>query len=328
MVRLYLHIGMNKTGTSSIQRYLAHNDHRLLSAGWLYPRTGRSVDTHYGLSRALGFAHGRPAVDAAELSRLRAELDREVAESAAGALVLSSEDFVLRGDIAQVRDFLAGFDVRIVVYLRRHDHWWASVYNQAVKMVADPPWERGIQGYIRFARRRQGRQGRYRELLDNWASEFGVTSMRVRPFEAEQNPGGVVADFLRTIECPELAGAATAGAGRVNEALSAEALQLLEVVQRAAIPEELRRRLKERLLELPGDGSAGALLGPGLRRRLIEEQREDYEYIARTYLARRDGVLFREPEPLPRGAGERAPPPPLDAVAIVSRVIGLLDETR
>lgn len=327
-VRLYLHIGMNKTGTSAIQRFLSQNDHQLMAAGWLYPRTGRTVDAHYELSRALGFAHRNPPVDLAALARMRAAIDREVAASGARAVILSSEDFVLRGGVTGVREFLAGYDTRIVVYLRRHDHWWASVYSQAVKMVADPPWERGIQGYIRFTRRRQGRQGRYRELLDSWAAEFGSGAMCVRPFEAEQNSGGVVADFLRTIEVPALSNIAPGDAGRVNESLSGETLQLLEVVQRATISAEVRRRLKERLLALPGDRSEGALLGPGLRRRLVEEQLEDYAYIARTYLGRADGVLFHESVPLPRGAGDGAPAATLDAVAIASRLIGLLDETR
>ena len=214
--KLYLHIGINKTGTSAIQRYLSSHRAELVRESVLYPVTGRAGEAHYGLSRALGFAHGKPPVNAQELERLRSALLEEMRASDAQSVILSSEDFVLRGDIARVREFLSAFDCRIVVYLRRHDHWWLSSYNQAVKMVANPPWEPGINAYLQFCRKRKSARASHRELLERWAEVFGVPAICVRPYEAAQNEGGVVADFLRTTGLAELAAGAAGSSERAK----------------------------------------------------------------------------------------------------------------
>ena len=324
--KLYLHIGINKTGTSAIQRYLSSHRAELVRESVLYPVTGRAGEAHYGLSRALGFAHGKPPVNAPELEALRGALLEEVRASGARTVILSSEDFVLRGDIARVREFLSAFDCRIVVYLRRHDHWWLSSYNQAVKMVANPPWEPGINAYLQFCRKRKSARASHRELLERWAEVFGVPAICVRPYEAAQNEGGVVADFLRTTGLAELAAGAAGSSERVNESLAGDVVHILDLVQRARISPRMRETLKIKLLaeRVAAPAAAVDLMRPRLRRRLIEENRPDYEYIARTFLGREDGVLFREPEPRGDEAWE-APPLP-DKVAVIGRILNLLDD--
>ena len=324
--RLYLHIGINKTGTSAIQRYLSSHRAELERARVLYPVTGRAGEAHYGLSRALGFAHGKPAVNAQELERLRGALLEEVQTADAEALIVSSEDFVLRGDVARVQEFFSAFDCRVVVYLRRHDHWWLSSYNQAVKMVANPPWEPGINAYLQFCRKRKSARASHRELLERWAAVFGVAAIGVRPYEAAQNEGGVVADFLRTTGLVELAASAAGSVERVNESLAGDVVHILDLVQRAQISPRMRETLKKKLLaeRAPAPGAAPDPMRPRLRRRLIEENRPDYEYIARTFLGRDDGVLFREPEPRGDEAWEASPLP--DKVAVVGRILNLLDD--
>ncbi|MBK6584051.1 MAG: hypothetical protein IPG20_14330 [Gammaproteobacteria bacterium] len=324
--KLYLHIGINKTGTSAIQRYLSSHRAELVRESVLYPVTGRAGEAHYGLSRALGFAHGKPPVNAQELERLRSALLEEMRASDAQSVILSSEDFVLRGDIARVREFLSAFDCRIVVYLRRHDHWWLSSYNQAVKMVANPPWEPGINAYLQFCRKRKSARASHRELLERWAEVFGVPAICVRPYEAAQNEGGVVADFLRTTGLAELAAGAAGSSERVNESLAGDVVHILDLVQRARISPRMRETLKIKLLaeRVAAPAAAVDLMRPRLRRRLIEENRPDYEYIARTFLGREDGVLFREPEPRGDEAWE-APPLP-DKVAVIGRILNLLDD--
>lgn len=320
--RLFLHIGMNKTGSSAIQRWLTANAGKLAVAGVLYPLAGRRGDAHYGLSQALGFAHGRRVPDQLELAALRDGLLRELSQHPTSNVVPSSEDFVLGGDPAVVRDFLAEFDVRVVVYFRRHDHWWLSFYNQAVKMVAEPPWESGIQAYLAFCRSRRNRPGRYRALVDRWAAVFSADRVIVRPFEQAQNPGGVAADFLRAIGQEELALEAARSPERVNASLGAETLHVLDLLQRAELDSATREMLTQRLLVAGADEAPADLMRPRLRRRLIDENLGDYEYIARRYLGRDDGVLFHEPIPEPDEPWE-APGQPSRArlVTLIARLM-------
>ncbi len=360
--RLYLHIGINKTGTSAIQQFLGARPRLLAEHGLLYPRTGRHEHAHYALSRALGFgAASRAGSDwqvaassalaplhawsgrvrqriglhagdsdalagARRLERLRLRLEAECHRQPGARVVLSSEHFVRPLDPRPVRAFFAAFDCRIVVYLRRHDHWWASAYGQALKTVSRPPWGVGPEAYIAWSRQRHPGQRRYGPLLARWAEVFGAPNIIVRPYEQEQNPDGVVADFLRAIGVPELA-QRSGDAGRVNTALDAGTLALLEVVQRAEIDASTRRRLRGRLVAtaLPATGSR--MISPALRGELVEENRADYEWIAREFLQRADGRLFLEPEPRPDEPWDAVGVPD-DDPTLLPRLLNWLEKRR
>ena len=319
--RVFLHIGMNKTGTSAIQSWLSMHARELAREGALYPQSGCEGGVHYGLSRALGFSHRRRAPPPPR-EELGAALREEIGASGAHTVILSSEDFVLRGDVGAVREFLQAWDARIVVYLRRHDHWWLSVYNQAVRMVARPPWESGLAGYLRYCRTRRNPPGRYRALVDRWAECFGNDRILLRPCEDAQNPEGVVADFVRTVGLPALATSAAASTGRANASLGLEALHLVDMLQRADIEPALRKRLVDRVVAGGRAEEPAQLMPPRLRRRVIEGHREDYEYLARTFLGRDDGVLFQES--LPRANDPWTAPELPDRVALVTALVQLL----
>ena len=54
---IFLHIGANKTGTTSIQKQLAEHRDLLEREGVLYPRTAQAGSVHYPLSWGLGLGH-------------------------------------------------------------------------------------------------------------------------------------------------------------------------------------------------------------------------------------------------------------------------------
>lgn len=321
-MRLYLHIGMNKTGTTAVQRYLATNEHALAAAGYVYPQAGRQGQAHYRLSRTLGFDHGVAMASLADRQQLAETLRSELAASGRRAAVLSSEFFVLPRDVGPVRDFFAGYDVRIVVYLRRHDHWWESSYNQAVKTVTRPPWAPGIEAYIEWHRQRDPNMGNYVALLDRWADAFGREKLLVRPYEAEQNDGGILPDFLRTAGMSADATSLSAAQDRLNESPPPRTIELLDIVQRAEISQEMRKMLISKVLATSNPPSADSLLSPARRRAMLDAHGGEYASIARTYLDRPDGVLFREPLPSPEDAWR--PPQRITTVDAVSILLKYL----
>lgn len=321
--RLFLHIGMNKAGSSAIQRTLAAHENTLCSAGVLYPRTGRSgSEAHHLLSHVLGFSQGKPprVRSPSQLEDLGPKLAQECASGGCHSVILSSEVFTNRGDIGRVKDFLAGWDVRIVVYLRRHDHWWASCYSQGVRMTPNPPWPPGFDGYIAWQRARP-HKGDYRRLLQDWAEVFGAERLLVRPYEREQNQPSIVADLLRTIGFPELAVAVGAGVNEFNVSPGEREIALIDALQHARLSQPVRKRLISAIAARPGQLKGGGFIAPAERLRMVEDNLDTYAFIARTYMGRPDGVLFREALPDPT-LPWTAPPPAsaqdvIDALATI-----------
>jgi hypothetical protein len=72
------------------------------------------------------------------------KLRREISESDAAKIVISSEAFgnmALLGTFgethtAMLREMLSGVDIRVVFYMRRQDEWLLSQYNQLVRAPA------------------------------------------------------------------------------------------------------------------------------------------------------------------------------------------------
>ncbi len=317
---LYLHIGTNKAGSSAIQRTLVAHEKTLRAAGLLYPRTGRvGSGAHHLVSHVLGFSQGKPPTvrERGGLENLGRKLIDECDRRGCRSLVLSSEVFTNRGDIARVRDFLAGWDVNIVVYLRRHDHWWASCYGQGVRMTPNPPWPLGFEGYIAW-QRAHPHKGDYRKLLDAWAAVFGADKLLVRPYEREQNSPSIVADFLRTIGFPTLADTVGAAVAQHNVSPAERELAIIDAIQHARLAHGVRKRLITAIATRSGQVRGGGFISPVERLRMLEENLEDYRYIARTYMGRSDGVLFLEPPPDPHAPW--TPPPPASSQEIIEAI--------
>lgn len=299
---LFLHIGTNKTGTSAIQQFFNQHRDTLIKHGLLYPTAGCSGNAHYSFSTLLGFDHSKPrpiVLSEPALRDMHTKLEREIARSSCRNVLISSENFVIPRVVAPVRDFLKDFNVRVVVYLRRHDGWWESAYNQAVKMVAEPPWGRGFDRYLRYQRMRNPGYGNYRVLLSRWDEVFGSDNIIVRPYEKQQNVPNVVVDILHAIGCGEIAQQMDVHPACVNSSLHCDTVQLIDAFQRARIEPELRRRLIAHAIATAPSGVTQSLVEPATRRRLVDENMQDYDYIARKYLGREDGRMFLEPLPDP-----------------------------
>ena len=92
MSRLIIHVGTHKTGTTSIQAYLAANRDALAASGVLYPDAtrffGRNPEVHHNLANAL--ARGEDPFPK-PLLRFREHLGARLADH--DAVILSSEQF-------------------------------------------------------------------------------------------------------------------------------------------------------------------------------------------------------------------------------------------
>ncbi|WP_271912223.1 hypothetical protein [Vreelandella alkaliphila] len=307
-----LHIGMNKTGTTALQSYLMRSSDLLARQGVLYPRTGLIGAAHYGISATLGFCNSSaPKEWITSLKKIRRGLESEIT-SHTKQVIFSSEDFLLNKPFNKLKEFLEGYPVKIVVYLRRHDYWWLSGYAQAVKMKYLPPWQRGPYGFINFQRKKNVRYGDYRHLVDRWAEAFGHENIIVRPYEQEQNLPSLACDFLTAVGHKALLKHLPVMEHRDNVSLPARTIQLLDIFQRVEADVTTRMALLEMAKQIaPGNADTDVIdmVKPEFRAKLIDENQESYRYIAQKYLGRVDGQLFYEPLPV-ADSGWRLPPWP------------------
>lgn len=318
MTALTIHIGMNKTGTTALQRACFNNQPILAQAGLLYPKTGlgsRSIGRglHYRLSEAFlpGGQKGPELV-----SKLR----REVQNSGAKHALVSSEFFVELRDLGPLQDSLKDCDVRILVYLRRHDHWVSSLFSQGVKSRADPPWGPSVEQYIRHIRRNIAHYYVYSRLLDRWSNAFGKDAIDVRIYSGQDVITELFAGF--GIDATSLAGLSLPAA-RANSAPSRRQLAAIDHIQRSPYPDHIRHTLVRRILAKEDPDRERQLMTTETARALLEEHAQDYEQIARDYLGRADGILFAEDPPEP-GGPERIALSPREGIAVMTE---LLSET-
>jgi len=206
--QLILHIGLSKTGSSSIQRVLAGQRDALTAQGVFYPRTpgwenhqllpasivadpNALWDVHPGTWEGMK-PEARLALFreqfAAEMDGMPAETTRCVISAEQCASLLNTDD-----DVGRLAALLRRwFDpIRVVAYLRRQDKHAASAYTQNLRVgiLADPKLPDGGP--------RELLQYDYGGLLDRWARAFGESAMVPRIFEREALTGGdAVQDFL------------------------------------------------------------------------------------------------------------------------------------
>jgi len=185
MAKVFLHIGLNKTGTSSLQDFFSMNAAALLSReGLIYPRAGRDTTAHHPLSMwakatAAGDLKAAPALGDTLLSEIRG----------ASKVVISSEDFHTHGakSVEYLARLLAGHDVRVVLYLREHVAYLASWYQQNVQATH---LSCAFDSFCYFTRKP------LHKIAESWAQAFGRDKVTVRLYDRAALDGGdIVQDF-------------------------------------------------------------------------------------------------------------------------------------
>ncbi|MEO0760315.1 MAG: hypothetical protein AAFZ09_00640 [Pseudomonadota bacterium] len=193
-MRILLHIGVWKTGSSAIQVSLVRHAAAMAAHGVHLPAHALAPNGYHALANAI--RHG----DGALLARCVEDIGDALRRAGRdGVVVVSSEHFwTLRP--RQVERLAAalkatGAPVEVVAYLRPQDALWNSVYGQCARglqvLAHHPRWGRGYAGAGLEAGFDFDRVFRLHARL------FGRANIRLRPYRREAFPGGdVVADFL------------------------------------------------------------------------------------------------------------------------------------
>ncbi|MDO6815018.1 hypothetical protein [Cobetia amphilecti] len=127
MKKLFIHFGMQRTGTTTIQSMLTKNKGILRSHGILYPRLF-NLDNHVKIPWWL-------LNNKITSNELLSEI-KSSEEDITDTIVLSAEDFCLLNDLSFIQVLQEAYDVNIVLYLKEQSAWLESWYNQNIKW----PW--------------------------------------------------------------------------------------------------------------------------------------------------------------------------------------------
>jgi len=183
--RLTVHIGHQKTGTTSLQQTFRTNAGRLADAGLFY---WDGAPDHHELTHAFSERLRRRIV--------RGDFARFIAAAAEAKVphaLVSSEVFVLLED-DEVAAFAAAMqslarDIRIVLYVRHPVATVASCVHQSLRhgrtLDQTFQWVRPVP---------------VDAIVTRWSAVFGAGAFTIRPYDRTAFPGGcVIDDMLDTL---------------------------------------------------------------------------------------------------------------------------------
>ncbi|WP_297793857.1 hypothetical protein [uncultured Marinobacter sp.] len=194
-MKILIHAGRHKTGTTYLQQFFGMNAARLLKDfGILYPESGRNpyFNYHHELFENI-LKNGR------KKSGIINELRREVNENKSEIVLLSSEylsrDTMQSEELKIIKESFSPYDVEIIFYLRRQDDFLCSRYSERVKQnrlaFPDTIWSFNAElNYLKF--------------LDRYARIFGVSNIIVRSYNKAIKIG-LIEDFASFLKEPCLA---------------------------------------------------------------------------------------------------------------------------
>lgn len=237
MDRIILHIGTEKTGTTSIQHALAHDRDALAARGILFPRLFGSenhmeiavyaADDEQQMELRL-FELAKAECDLPEYrERLRQTLADEITASGCHTMIISNEHchsrLLTQSAIERLKDLLTPFcpNIEVQVYLRRQDQLAVSLHSTRLKLGGAGeifPATTPVPAYFAFDR-----------MLQLYGQFFGQENISARLFEPARLAGGdIVTDFYfrAGIDLPK------PDLPKANESLSAKQGQFLEEFNR------------------------------------------------------------------------------------------------
>jgi hypothetical protein len=303
--RAYIHIGLEKTGTSSLQLFLRFNEAVLRSNGFSYlcgnDKAYFDGNAHFPVAAChfplcpdfISPAKFRPAKDV--LGSLRHDV-----QTSEFNIIISCEHFSSRlfdrNALVAIREAMPERHIRIICYLRRQDEMALAAYSTAVRSGYREPFRlEGVEHTNPYFN--------YRAILELWGSVFGFRNIIVREFDRDKLVGrDIREDFLDLIGLPNRQFQLTED---LNESLDSRQVEMLRQINRYLTSfdcEEDRRayddaQLVRNFLEkmLPASDALGVMLSNSERETVMHRFEDTNRWVAETF-ANADFVLgWQEP---------------------------------
>ena len=210
--RLVLHLGLCKTGTTTLQYFLRGNPDFLSDIGVHYPKVGPENPDHpfFRLKPPTAFlaeevSHRFLAQELIVRRRgtvpdlpLWSTAFRQFENSGAHTAVISYEDFSTRISHYQfdsVAERLKSFDVVGIIYLRPQEFWAVSLYSHFARDA------RALPSFHEFVESMRHCLT-YTVLLDEIRARVPLDRLIVRNFD-DASKTGLIEDFFQSLDLPD-----------------------------------------------------------------------------------------------------------------------------
>jgi hypothetical protein len=271
-MKILIHIGAHKTGTSSIQLFMHQNHQRLLNRGILYPHSGIRRYGHHALALSC-----KPSSRSGEKTGLGfdGELEpilREIEAASVEQCVLSSEAFFVTDPekIQRLASAFSGADIRILAFVRRPDTMFMSIYTNRLKKLKKKA-DLAKLSYHQYLERpdRLSRDLEFETQIDIWAGVFGRQNIDLRRVEEGDSVDAMMSAIGIDPESPLAADLKDGLPLRGNRARSNEALALLKLAKETLDDEKAVREVWDYCRARLPKTAARSFLSPSERRRII-----------------------------------------------------------
>jgi len=296
--RLFLHIGLGKTGSSALQVFLAQERKQLKKFGYLYPEFDY-VEMRRGEQGEITSGNGPILRRANKIDLQNKDHEKSskllemyvIPDSKRYDTIISCEAFAYNNEdyVAWLADLLHQYpmSVLIIAYLRRQDYYLESAWKQ---------W--GVKRYPFSTYLKKNPIYDWKSILDMWAKYFSKDAIIARPYEKRQLPDGLIGDFLDTIglpwrehfKLPEL---------NTNPGFTRDVLEFISINKEFFKNQHDNRFinflydvLDERFYKKPFDEMG--FMSPAERLEYLKRHKEINQTIAREYLNRENGRLFHD----------------------------------
>lgn len=243
---IYLHIGLPKTGTTSIQKYMRLHESELGELGYLNP--GMKVHKMFG-----AFAHHVPFLNAISdkileplpntdlfSQKTAVETAFELVRSKAklNAIIITHETLSMRvkkWDYDYFRKLTAGMDIRIILYSRFTDEWIESLYHQNIWARVHPKrahlYERPLHDIEEGPSVRSMSQFSISGIVKHIRRELENATVIVRSYDLDRCEGVLISGFLSELAISPQASLTDTNSLRLNLGHPAAHTALLHLLQ-------------------------------------------------------------------------------------------------
>ncbi|MCB9992913.1 MAG: hypothetical protein H6873_04560 [Hyphomicrobiaceae bacterium] len=200
-MRIVVHIGLHKTGTTYLQHQLASRRAELARQGWLFPKTG-FMEKHLESARHDATPGHQGIVRAAihpNFGLARRRLVAEIAESNCSSVLISCENFIdpfANGSERRLRaEKAAAFfrklgDAEIVAVMREPHSYLEALYRERVMSLS----VRESLSAAQFSELNFRNAVNFRTMLEPWNEEFNGR-LRLLSYEELIGEGDYLAGF-------------------------------------------------------------------------------------------------------------------------------------
>lgn len=302
---LLIHIGMPKTGTSALQKFLFLNADKLCKYGWSYPILTNDNE-NVSPEELLLVENSGNGHDMYTKGILNDNIDEWNKCVNAALKHLNDENVIISSeDISEYKTdkFIAGVkekyeNVKVVIYLRRQDREVESIYKEHIKSAGEYcTFEEFISSYDSYKTWVD-----YLSKLNSISEIIGKENLIVRIYEKQQLAGNDTAtDFLSVLGIPSDKDE-WIRSRMINPSLGGNYLTInrlinsVQSVDSLPVSWEVKSDFQDVCLALSTafnqeKGECGFFTADE-RKKFLDKFVSENEQIAREYLNRADGILF------------------------------------